>query len=401
MRKLLFLIVACCTVCYMNAEEFEVDSFRYKSNGDEVSIAGISNKNVSNVIIPDKVSYRNKTYVVTKIGFGAFVECDNLKTIKLPKSIVEIEQSAFWGCSSLSQIDMPGVTTIGPFAFRECKQLEYIYLSPNVASIDGTAFHECYALSNIDVDKANEKYCSQNGVLYTKEKETIVCCPLGIPYDSLILENVNRIGTGAFAYHDEITSLSIPENVNYIGEEAFYECSNIKELYIEDSEKEIELGSQPMYKCPINTMYLGRDIKYVINKYGVAGGLCSGSLTLTKVIFGNKTTVIGNAEFRGCSNLSCVEFGDGIETITDGAFEDCTSLQSVNLPENLKVLSGFRGCTSLKNVVLPYGLKVIEGGAFYGSGIRGVIIPRSVESVGSKSFARCAYFRKVRFRSSY
>lgn len=401
MKKLFFLIVAFCNVCYMYSEEFVIDGIKYKTNGDEVSVAGISDKNVSNVTITEKVSYRDKTYVVTKIGFGAFGGCENLTSIQLPKSIIEIEQSAFWGCSGLSRMEIPAnVTTIGNCAFSECRKLEYIRIPKNVASIGGMTFLECDVLSNIDVDNENEAYCSQNGILYTRGKETIVCCPMGIQYKSQILDNVKRIGTFAFAYHKEISSLSIPENVDFIGAEAFYECSNIKELYIEDSEKEIELDSQPMYKCPINTVYMGRDRKYVDNKYGVVTRLCMGSATLEKVIFGNKTTVIGSYEFSDCANLSSVQFGDGIETIDGCAFKNCTSLQSVNLPQSLRSIAGFEGCTSLKNVVLPYGLKVIEHAAFYGSGIRAIIIPRSVESVDASSFARCAYLSKVIFDDS-
>lgn len=373
------MIVVFCNTCYMYSEEFEVNGIYYKTHDNEASVKGISDKEASTITIDETVTYRNKTYAVTSIGEWAFYQCSSLTRIELPQSITEIMHGAFSGCISLSQIELPiSVKSIGPVAFGGCKKIKTIHFSQNVTSIDGSAFCECDLLSSIVVEESNEYYCSQNGILYTKGKETIVCCPMGIQYNALILYNVNRIGAYAFAYHNEMYSLSIPENIDYIGEYAFSGCSNIKELYIEDSDKEIELDAKLIDKCPIKTLYMGRDRRYTGHMY-FDNRPFMGCTTLTNVTFGNSTSSIIENEFRDCINLSNVELGDGIEIVGSSSFSGCASLRTISLPDNLKR---------------------IEGGAFYGSGISSIIIPKAVENLGVNSFAKCKSLNKVVFDNS-
>ena len=57
---------------------------------------------------------------------------------------------------------------------------ELLTAGENVLEIDGKAFYSCWALQRIIVDENNPNYCDIDGVLYTKDKKTVVSI---LPYN--------------------------------------------------------------------------------------------------------------------------------------------------------------------------------------------------------------------------
>lgn len=74
--------------------------------------------------------------------------------------------------------------------------------------------------------------------------------------------------------------------------------------------------------------------------------------------------------------------------IGEDSFENCTNLSSINLPSTLTAInkSAFFGCTKLESIVLPESLETISDIAFASTGLKKIIIPLSVKSIG-----RCAF----------
>lgn len=64
-------------------------------------------KTVENLTIPAQVSSR----AVTTIGSGAFVGCDDLKTISIPASVKKIDPGAFGTCKNLEKISVSSGNT--------------------------------------------------------------------------------------------------------------------------------------------------------------------------------------------------------------------------------------------------------------------------------------------------
>ena len=79
---------------------------------------------------------------ISNIGNYAFYNYfDNLKTVMLPNSVVNIGKSAFCGCKSLETIALPdSITNIGMDAFLGCRSLETITLPNGVTSIENGTF---------------------------------------------------------------------------------------------------------------------------------------------------------------------------------------------------------------------------------------------------------------------
>ena len=83
--------------------------------------------------------------------------------ISIPKSVKSIDDSAFYGCISLTSIMIPEeVTRIESFAFGDCSNLISITLSSNVASVGELAFFGCSNLKRVEFCDAEGWYVTAN-----------------------------------------------------------------------------------------------------------------------------------------------------------------------------------------------------------------------------------------------
>ena len=158
---------------------------------------------------------------VTEIGEGAFEDCGSLSSITIPSSVTKIGGGAFYGCSSLASIMIPSsVTKIGEGAFGVCGSLASITIPASVTKIGGEAFAGCSSRSSIEVASDNTKYCSIEGVLYSKDRKVLVSCPGGRT-SLTIPSSVTKIVEGAFLGCSSLASITIPPSVTIIGRGAF------------------------------------------------------------------------------------------------------------------------------------------------------------------------------------
>ena len=89
---------------------------------------------------------------------------------------------------------------------------------------------------------------------------------------------------------------------------------------------------------------------------------------ITKVVFTENVTSVGNWAFYYCENLESVILSDNIDTLGDGCFMQCTALKNVKLTENIESIGygAFSYCTSLSEVVIPASLTSLEGDIWWG-----------------------------------
>ena len=124
------------------------------------------------------------------IGEYAFWGCSSLTSINIPSSVTEIGEAAFCYCSSLASINIPSsVTSIGEVAFGHCSSLTSVNIPSSVKSIGERAFLYCSSLTSINIPSS-----------------------------------VTDIGESAFCYCGSLTSVNIPSSVTKIREYAFSFC---------------------------------------------------------------------------------------------------------------------------------------------------------------------------------
>jgi hypothetical protein len=139
-----------------------------------------------------------------------------IKGIILPKSLTTISLGAFFRREHLTGVTIPAsVTSIGGEA-----------LGPFVA------FGQCPKLTNITVAAGNPAYSSADGVLFNKDKTTLLLFPEGRSGSYTIPSSVTGIGAGAFVGCSGLTSVTIPDSVTSIGAGAFSGCSGLTSVII-------------------------------------------------------------------------------------------------------------------------------------------------------------------------
>ena len=292
---------------------------------------------LTSVVIPDSV---------TRIDRGAFYYCDSLTNITLPDSITYIADNVFGGCYSLTSVVIPdsvtsigdgafakcksltnvtipdSVTSIGDRAFSYCSSLTGVVIPDSVTSIGDCAFSGCASLTDIAVSEGSPYFCSQEGVVYSKDKKTIIAYPAGRESTTYaIAEGVTDIA-GAFGGCTSLTAISIPESVTGIGSYAFSECTNLMEITI--PEHVTSIGDSAFWDCA----------------------------KLESLAIPDCVTSIGAGAFRGCESLKSIAVPNGVTIIAERTFDGCKSLESITIPDTVTAVEGwaFNECNSLKDI---------------------------------------------------
>lgn len=176
--------------------------------------------------------------------------------------------------------------------------------------------------------------------------------PETVEYNGLTF-TVTKIDAGAFLLCDKIVSVTVPTTVSQIGEtyDHGYNFSGVGSNY--------------------NGYY---DQNKGGGTYYIAYGAFRKCDNLRKVILSN-TTLIGVRSFERCDKLEEVVL-KGCVTICNYAFNQCHSLKTIDFGERLTTIEGgstsgvingpFSYCTSLTNIVLPATINKIGSYSFYG-----------------------------------
>jgi hypothetical protein len=131
-----------------------------------------------------------------------------------------------------------GVTHIGSDAFNYITELTSVTIPRSLITIGhpfdppGWGFFNCINLTSINVSKGNPVYCSRNGVLFSKAKDTLLLYPPGKQGVYAIPHGITSIGNRAFERCTKLTSVIIPNSVTYIGMSAFGYCDSLKSITV-------------------------------------------------------------------------------------------------------------------------------------------------------------------------
>lgn len=192
-----------------------------------------------------------------------FYNCEHLKSIKIPDSVMSIGGGAFSECRKLESVNIPdGITEIDVNTFFGCG-IKKIKIPRSVKKFGGSAFDEC-GVTNVDYDGTVAEWCDiefcgdlsnpvRNGDLYINGE---LVQNLIIPQSVKVVKNyaftdcksirsveflngVEKIGAYTFEFCSGLTTVKIPNSVTNIGAYAFWCCRNLKSVIIPESVEEI------------------------------------------------------------------------------------------------------------------------------------------------------------------
>jgi uncharacterized repeat protein (TIGR02543 family) len=395
------MIIFCLSVVFpfsmQTASALSSGDYFYKVNSDlTVTITGYFG-NGGNITIPAAIDSKP----VTGIGQYAFLACDNLTGVTVPNSVTTLDNYAFdncpdlkiinlgsgayyislyysiYDCPSLEQINVStgnehyasqdgvlfnkgktamykfphakagsytipnGVASLGSIAFSGCTKLTTLNIGSDLTSTEDN-FHTCSALTQITVTDGNPNFSSQDGVLFNKDKSTLICYPAGRAGSYIIPDGVATI-KAAFRNCTNLTGVTIPDSVTNI-DYAFDHCTKLNGVILPDSVTKIA-GSFD-HCTALTSITIPALVTDILDN---AFHDCTG---LTSIILPDSVTTIGVQAFQNCTGLTSVTFGSGVKDVQSSAFEYCSNLTSIILPDSVYNIAeyAFAYCTKLKSV---------------------------------------------------
>lgn len=212
---------------------------------------------------------------------------------------------------------------------------------------------------------------------------------------------VTEVGSYALQWQGKLTGIVIPEGVTRIGFQGFFQCSNLTNLTLPKSLKEIGVPSgQAFGGCSglANGQFIIDDIAWWCS-LTINGG--SNPLSYTKkfysapdvevtdlVIPEGVTSICGNA-FYGVEGIKSVTFPESVTSIGSDAFA-FTGLETVTIPKGVTEISSgtFQHCSKLESVIIPEGVTTIGNGAFNHTALRELTLPSTITNM-MQSFYSC------------
>lgn len=233
-------------------------------------IADYYDLEMTELLIPDTITWEGKTYRVTQIGEDVFSYHYDLEKLVLGNNVKVIEANAFCGCSSLSEIVFgTGLEEIGGHAFEGCDVLSEITLPQGLKSIGTEAFCSCTALKSITLP---ESLLTLGDNMFfdceSLEKVHIPASVETIPYglftncaslsEVKLSEGLTVIEEEAFWACEALTSLILPDSLAFIGDRAFY---NSALESITFPEKKVSIGEGIFDFCDaLTTIYVSENM---------------------------------------------------------------------------------------------------------------------------------------------
>ncbi len=381
---------------------------------------------------------------VTNIGNEAFYYCGKLTSVNIPETVASIGYGAFSRCSALTYVEIPeGVTSIGENVFQACTALTGVKLPSTVTSIGDKAFLSCNSLTDVEVSEKNLAYVDVDGVLFTKDMNTLIVYPAGKSQASYTIPNgVTLIVQYAFCGNPSLANLQMPESLTTIEDFAFSFCKSLASIEI--PAKVLNVGFQAFASCTSlnkvtvyssitafdNQVFTGTAIDLVIyggansiiQKYAAANnhrfvvidipkvvidsGTCGadGDNIIWTVYTNGETVISGSGEMKDKfhsseglwvvyrSRITKLIIENGITNIGAYAFIGCSSITSLDIPESVTSIGNyaFQNCNSLTSIYIPESVTSIGDYAFnICSSLTSIKIPKSVTGIGKYTFGSC------------
>lgn len=196
---------------------------------------------------------------ITRVGVGAFSNNTSLTTVVTKADF--LESDAFANCSNLSDLDLDeGTGYLEEGAFENCTSLLYVGIPLTLRGMNApNVFAGCTNLKRFAVSFDHTVYSQVDGILYSKDKSTLLYCPEAHTtyYYSLADETTiiasqafrNNQYTGTLVLPDGVTSLNpyafynaalstivLGSNVNVMGNKCLADCPNLAKIIILNDE---------------------------------------------------------------------------------------------------------------------------------------------------------------------
>lgn len=340
-------------------------------------------------------------------------------TFVIPPAVQTLSTYSFAGCRNLEEITIPlGLVSIGSRAFSGCEGLEEISIPASITSLGILAFLDCIGISAITVDPANPNFSSLDGVLFNKNRSTLIQYPQARPGPYVVPATVTGITSSAFQNCRRLTTVTLPVGLTTISDSTFASCHDLVHVGLPASLTII--GNSAFFQC---ASLVGITIPAAVASIAINSFLDCESLadivvdplnphfrSIDGVLFNKAVTTLIKYPQPKAGDYQVPET---VTTIDSFAFLKCRNLTSLAIPSATlwMVRNDWNGCRSLTAItVAPTNpnFSSVNGVLFNKNaaslircpeGKTGTFAAPTVRDLTSGAFRDCASLTEVTFSS--
>ena len=179
---------------------------------------------------------------ITSLGRYTFQNCSNLESVNYPMNLTRVnaaydnyDRNLFNGCAKLRSITVPeGVAALPVSVFSGCNYLEEVILPDSLTAISNYAFQSCQRLNSIEI---------ADGIVSIGQYAFSGCTALKT-VDAA--KNLQAIGQYAFNGCTSLAEMNLGKDTGSIGNYAFQKCTSLADVYYAGTEADwnvISIGS--------------------------------------------------------------------------------------------------------------------------------------------------------------
>lgn len=394
---------------------------------------------------------------VQRIESDAIVECENLKVLELPASLVTLELPAMFECGMITDIRLAegnpnfrlcdgalvsnaddelaivprgrlrgeytvpdGVRSVGPWVFEDA-DLRVINLPASVENLGSFAFSAIPNLQPVALPAGMTRI--PDGLFYDSGI-TSVELPKGVEsigYNAFRSTDISRIELPAslrevngyaFADCDKLTEIVLPDGVETLAYGVFEGCDKLETVILPASVTYI--GQDTFSSCPALTVYAPagsyaetycKQNGVKVNAVTVTAAPAAEPLATSSVedflweILDDRTLrltkYVGNG---GVVVIPGEVLGSAVTEVGSDAFENNQDVTEVVVPESVQVIDtgAFAGCSNLRKVTLPRHMDSIGFSAFRDcTALEEVVMPATLRWLAGQAFEKCRSLKSI------
>ena len=325
---------------------------------------------------------------------------------QVPAGIKSVARYAISNSSLMKAIDLNEVTKLADAAIYAAAELTSITLPKGIKPFDAATkeglyegcFEACQNIAEYKVPAENEYFSAKDGVIYSKDEQTLYFYPPSKTGDTYIIPGtVKTIGSRAFQGSKFIKRMNIPKNVETINPEAFREITELESVTYDPESQINKIAYYTFRGCTkLKEVTLPKKLIELDEVFY----LCS-NLETVNIPAGATLKTIKSQALKTNTKLKAFNFlGEcALTEIQDNAFVGLKDLKTFSFPKSVTAIgtNAFGGCQSLETVSFDKDAEIVAigSGAFADCGLKNFNVPKKVSKIEREAFRNCTALSEV------